>query len=129
MRSYGENLGIAFQIKDDLLDLLGNEIEIGKNSGNDIKRNMITLPLIFSKSKMTSKENRYLKNLLYELKKGKNVMKKIIKLIYDLGGVDYAEDKLKFYSKNAIASISQYPDSDIKNSLLSIVSFNANRSS
>ena len=129
MHCYGENLGVAFQIKDDLLDLLGNEIEIGKNSGNDIKRNMITLPLIFSKSKMTSKENRYFKNLLNELRKRKDVMNKIIQLIYDFGGVDYAEDKLKFYSENAIDSISKYPESDVKKSLLSLVSFNANRSS
>ena len=59
MYSYGENLGIAFQIKDDLLDYLGSESITGKNSGGDVKRNLMTLPLIFAKSKLKSsgKEN------------------------------------------------------------------------
>ena len=48
--SFGENLGMAFQIKEDLFDLLGNENDTGKNNGGDVKRNMATLPLIFSKN-------------------------------------------------------------------------------
>ncbi len=51
MYSYGENLGVAFQIKDDLLDLIGSEYDLGKDIGGDIKKNMITLPLIFAKKK------------------------------------------------------------------------------
>ena len=69
MYSYGENLGIAFQIKDDLLDYLGSESITGKNSGGDVKRNMMTLPLIFAKSKLKSSGKRELNSLMRKLKK------------------------------------------------------------
>ena len=52
MHQFGEHLGMAFQIKDDLFDLLGKEIDTGKNSGGDVKKNMVTLPLIFVKNNM-----------------------------------------------------------------------------
>ena len=74
MYSYGENLGVAFQIKDDLLDYLGSESITGKNSGGDVKRNMMTLPLIFAKSKLKVVEK--LNSLIRKLKKNKNAIKK-----------------------------------------------------
>ena len=52
--AFGENLGMAFQIKDDLFDLLGNEKETGKDIGADLKRNMVTLPLIHTYEKMVT---------------------------------------------------------------------------
>ena len=76
MYSYGENLGIAFQIKDDLLDYLGSESITGKNSGGDVKRNMMTLPLIFAKSKLKSSGKRELNYLMRKLKKIKMLLKK-----------------------------------------------------
>ena len=76
MYSYGENLGIAFQIKDDLLDYLGSESITGKNSGGDVKRNMMTLPLIFAKSKLKSSGKRELNSLMRKLKKIKMLLKK-----------------------------------------------------
>ena len=69
---FGENLGMAFQIKDDLFDLLGKETDTGKNSGGDVKKNLMTLPLIFSYSQMTKSENRQLKKLMSAKKKTKN---------------------------------------------------------
>ncbi|SVD30343.1 uncharacterized protein METZ01_LOCUS383197, partial [marine metagenome] len=66
---FGENLGMAFQIKDDLFDLLGAEYETGKDSGGDVKKNMMTLPLIYSYDIMPKLERRRLKTLLGRKKK------------------------------------------------------------
>ena len=66
---YGESLGMAFQIKDDLFDLMGSESDTGKNSGGDIKKNMKTLPLIFALSNMGRSEKRKLNKLLSIKKK------------------------------------------------------------
>ncbi len=127
MYSYGENLGIAFQIKDDLLDYLGSESITGKNSGGDVKRNMMTLPLIFAKSKLKSSGKRELNFLMRKLKKNKNAIKKIINILHESGGIKYSKSKLNLYSEKATDTLNAYPDSRYKKSLLDMVTFNNNR--
>ena len=61
---FGDNLGMAFQIKDDLFDLVGSEHDTGKNSGGDVKKNMMTLPLIHSYRNLSRSDNRQLIRLL-----------------------------------------------------------------
>ena len=125
--AFGQNLGIAFQIKDDLFDLLGKESDTGKNSGGDVKRNMMTLPLIYSKNNMNRKDYRELKKLLGYKKKNKRVMSDITKLVNKTGGIDYSKKKLDDYSSLAIDAISHYPPSSIKKSCEDLVHFNKNR--
>ena len=48
MEQYGLNLGIAFQIIDDVLDYTGSELIIGKPAGNDLRQGLVTLPLIYA---------------------------------------------------------------------------------
>ena len=125
--SFGENLGMAFQIKDDLFDLLGNENDTGKNNGGDVKRNMATLPLIFSKNNMSRPAYKKLKKLLDVKKKSRSVISQIVQTIEETGGVDYARKKLDEYSQKAIESILPYPDTPIRQSMLDLVDFNASR--
>ena len=125
--SFGENLGMAFQIKDDLFDLLGNENDTGKNNGGDVKRNMATLPLIFSKNNMSRSAYKKLKKLLDVKKKSRSVISQIVQIIEETGGVDYARKKLDEYSQKAIESIMPYPDTPIRQSMLDLVDFNASR--
>lgn len=125
--SFGENLGMAFQIKDDLFDLLGNENDTGKNNGGDVKRNMATLPLIFSKNNMSRPAYKKLKKLLDLKKKSRSVISQIVQIIEETGGVDYARKKLDEYSQKAIESILPYPDTPIRQSMLDLVDFNASR--
>jgi octaprenyl-diphosphate synthase len=124
---YGESLGMAFQIKDDLFDLMGSESDTGKNSGGDIKKNMKTLPLIFSISNMDRLRKRKLNKLLGIKKKNNLVLMEIKNIVDEAGGFKYARQKLEEYSNKAIDSISFYPDSGYKKSLIDIVSFNSNR--
>lgn len=125
--SFGENLGMAFQIKDDLFDLLGNENDTGKNNGGDVKRNMATLPLIFSKNNMSRPAYKKLKKLLDVKKKSRSIISQIVQIIEETGGVDYARKKLDEYSQKAIESILPYPDTPIRQSMLDLVDFNASR--
>lgn len=125
--TFGDNLGMAFQIKDDLFDLLGNENDTGKNTGGDVKKNMATLPLIYSKNNMSRSGYRELKKLLDVKKKNKSVISRICEIIEDTGGVDYARKKLDEFSGKAIDSIMPYPDSPVRQSMLDLVEFNASR--
>ena len=125
--NFGQNLGMAFQIKDDLFDLLGKESDTGKNSGGDVKRNLMTLPLIYSYSHMTKSENRQLKKLLCVKKKTRRILTDIRGMIVESGGFEYSRKKLDDFSNNALDAISFYPDSHIKQSLSDLVAFNALR--
>ena len=117
----GELLGQAFQIKDDLFDLLGSESDTGKNSGGDVKQNMVTLPLIFSKANMSRLEYRELKKLLRTKKKNRSIIKKISDMVEETGGIDYAKKKLDEFSELAVNAINVYPESEVKTSLIDLV--------
>ena len=125
--SFGENLGMAFQIKDDLFDLLGSEHDTGKNSGGDVKKNMFTLPLIFAKNNMSRSQYRELKKLLNKKRKNRSIISKICDLIEEAGGIDYANKKLDEFSERAVNAIASYPESVMKKSLIDLVEFNASR--
>ena len=125
--TFGQNLGLAFQIKDDLFDLLGSESDTGKNSGGDVKQNMVTLPLIFSKANMSRLEYRELKKLLRTKKKNRSIIKKISDMVDETGGIDYAKKKLDEFSELAVNAINVYPESEVKTSLIDLVAFNASR--
>ena len=125
--TFGQNLGLAFQIKDDLFDLLGSESDTGKNGGGDVKQNMITLPLIFSKANMSRLEYRELKKLLRTKKKNRSIIKKISDVVEGAGVIYYDKKKLDEFSELAVNAINVYPESEVKTSLIDLVAFNASR--
>jgi octaprenyl-diphosphate synthase len=118
---------MAFQIKDDLFDLLGSENQTGKDSGGDVKKNMMTLPLIYSIENTNRTVRNKLKSLVRNRKKNITILKEINDIIHDSGGFDYANRKLDEFSNKAIESISSYAESEIKKSLIDLVVFNKER--
>jgi len=123
---YGEKLGTMFQIKDDLLDITGLEREIGKPTMFDLKKNMLTLPLIYILSKQEkSSRKQFMSDLKYLSKKNKK--KEIKSMIIDMGGVEYAEKKIEQLSEEAIDDLRQFDNSETKNALVSAINFNMNR--
>ena len=124
---YGENLGMAFQIKDDLFDFLGSENQTGKDHGGDVKKNMLTLPLIYSIENASRTGRNRIKSLVRKKKKSVKILKEINDIIYDSGGFDFAKKKLDEFSDKATDSISSYAESEIKKSLINLVIFNKER--
>ena len=128
MRLFGEKLGMAFQIKDDLFDMLGVQSKTGKNVGADVKKNMITLPLIYSYSNLKKVESRIVKKILNIKNKSKNDIRKLNELIHSSGGFEYAKQKIDEFSNHAIEALNDYPDTVYKQSLIDLVIFNSRRS-
>lgn len=128
LSSFGKNLGMAFQIKDDLFDLLGNEGKIGKDMAADVKRNMITLPLIHSYSNTTKAGSRQIKRILRRKHKSEKDVNDLKEIIHETGGFNYATSKIDEFNSKALASIQGYHDSVYKDSLTDLVAFNAQRS-
>ena len=127
MINYGTKLGMAFQVKDDLFDILGNENSTGKKIGADVKRNMITLPLIYAYQKISKVESRQIKKILSIKKKNKSNLNDLKEIIDRVGGFSYAQQKIYEFNNQAIEALSPYPESPYKKSMIDLISFNAQR--
>ena len=121
MREFGEHIGMAFQIKDDLFDY-GTE-KIGKPTGIDIKEQKITLPLIHALNNCSDKEKRWVINSIKNHNTDKVRVKELIQFVKLKGGLEYAVYVMKQYQSKALAILQQYPDSTYKNSLELMVNY------
>jgi octaprenyl-diphosphate synthase len=126
MKSLGENIGVAFQIKDDLLDYEGTGLT-GKTVGNDIKEKKITLPLIHALEKSEKSTKKHILGIIKNKKKTKDDISEVIKFVSDYGGMEYATLKMNQYRDNAFAIIDSYPDSAVKESLREFISYTTSR--
>jgi len=128
MKDLGENIGIAFQIRDDLLDYEGSGLT-GKAAGNDIKERKITLPLIHALGKSPATEKKRILFIVKKKKKTKAEISQVIKYVAENGGMQYAETRMNQYRDKALAILDSYPDSDVKESLREFVSYTTSRNS
>ena len=125
MRLFGEKVGMAFQIKDDLFDY-GND-EIGKPLGIDIKEKKMTLPLIYALRNTTwAKRQKVLFTIKNQSHKPKKV-KEVIEFVKQSGGIDYAQKKMMEFYHESMDMLQQFPPSDYRNSLQSLVQFTIER--
>ncbi|CAM1353045.1 MULTISPECIES: polyprenyl synthetase family protein [Tenacibaculum] len=121
MRKFGEYIGIAFQIKDDLFDY--TEDKIGKPTGIDIKEQKMTLPLIYTLNTCSPKEKSWLINSVKKHNKNKKRVKEVIAFVKENGGLEYTTAKMHDYKNKALAILNNYPDSDYKDSLLQMIDY------
>ncbi|MDL5513158.1 polyprenyl synthetase family protein [Arenibacter sp. M-2] len=124
-RKFGELIGMAFQIKDDLFDY--GEERIGKPTGIDIKEQKMTLPLIFVLNKCTKAEKKWLINSIKNHNKDKKRVKEVIAFVKVNGGLEYAVKKMLAYKEEALALLDTYPDSEYKSSLELMVNYVVDR--
>lgn len=126
MKEFGEYLGVAFQIKDDLLDYMGDGLT-GKREGNDIKEKKITLPLIHALRETGPVKRRHIIRILRKKKKGRKEISAVIDFVREHKGLEYAEKKMKEYSDMAMRILDAYPDSETKSALIEFVIFSTLR--
>lgn len=127
LKNFGEMVGMAFQIRDDIFDYLGKSSTIGKPVGNDLKEKKITLPLIYS---LKHSDNKKTKEIVHILKKNELTKKDItyiVNYVKNSGGIDYAQNIAKNYIQKAINELSIFPDSEVKQSLINFSNFVINR--
>jgi octaprenyl-diphosphate synthase len=126
MKDLGENIGIAFQIRDDILDYEGTGLT-GKTVGNDIKERKITLPLIHALEQSPSSRRKQILGLMKKRKKSKSEINEVIHFVSDYGGIEYSEIKMHQYRDKALAILDSYPDSDVKESFKEFVRYTTSR--
>jgi octaprenyl-diphosphate synthase len=122
LKNYGENLGIAFQIRDDILDYIGTAKLFGKPLGGDIKEKKLTLPLIYALKNSSSAQS---KHIIRQIKNGgkKLVVKDVIDFVHKNGGIYFAEKVSREYAQKAKESLAVFENSEYRSALESLVQF------
>ena len=128
LAKFGEKFGLVFQIKDDLLDITGNVEGLGKPAGFDLKKNILTLPLIYLFENLPDSEEKVVKRQLNNHVK-KSEIREIRKLIEKHGGIQFAENQIDRLAKEAQDELNIFSDSVYKDSLLAALKFNSHRNS
>ena len=121
MRLFGEYIGMAFQIKDDLFDY--TEDAIGKPTGIDIKEQKMTLPLIYVLNTCTEKEKQWLINSVKKYNKDKKRVKEVIAFVKTHNGLEYATAKMKEFQQKALNILNDFPASPYKEALILMVNY------
>lgn len=121
-RQIGENLGYAFQIKDDIFDYY-HDANIGKPTGNDIREGKVTLPLLHTLLHSDGPEVAELKSILVRKDFTQENIDRLIEFAKVSGGIEYAEKCMEEYLEKAISTLREIPDSDAKESLLLLAGY------
>jgi octaprenyl-diphosphate synthase len=126
MYSIGQDAGIAFQIKDDIFDYQSKGL-LGKPTGNDIKEKKITLPLLHVLNEADRSERKRILRLIKRKNNSSVVVKELIQLVTEKGGLEYAEQKMNEFKDRAIAGLKEFPDCEARESLIELMNYIATR--
>ena len=125
MKLFGEKVGIAFQIKDDLFDY-GKE-DIGKPTGNDIKEKKLTLPLIYTLNNISSSKKIELIYILKNENKNLEKVRYVIDTVVETGGINYAAEKMNSYRDEALSILHEFEDNEVRKALEELVRYTTDR--
>ncbi|CAN5407903.1 polyprenyl synthetase family protein [soil metagenome] len=126
MHDFGEAVGIAFQIKDDLFDYEQTE-QTGKPRGIDIKEHKMTLPLIYALQKVDSSQKRFIMNTIRNHSEDKDKVEKVVNAVMQAGGLDYARKAMYSYQQKAFDLLEGIDNSTYRESLINLVRFTTER--
>jgi octaprenyl-diphosphate synthase len=113
---YGERVGMAFQVVDDILDYTSTQEQLGKETMLDLKDGKVTLPLIAAIAQAGDEKEAVLK-LVEEVKNGQSSALEIAEMIRKHGGLVYAAQLARSMAMEATAELAVLPDSHLKQSL------------
>jgi octaprenyl-diphosphate synthase len=107
LRAYGENLGVAFQIQDDTLDLIGEQESLGKPVYLDLEEGTASLAVLYALGHSLDAAEA--------LRTGDHA--RVVQMLHDHGALDYAAEKARAFAEQAIAALSTLPESEARNEL------------
>jgi octaprenyl-diphosphate synthase len=125
MELYGLSLGIAFQIQDDILDIVGDTRTVGKTLGIDVEKGKMTLPMIHFLRTAPAEHRQVLRSLMTSHDADK--VERIRNLILPSGSMDYANAKARQYAARARGALEDLPDSDARRVLETMAEFVVSR--
>lgn len=122
MFEYGKNLGLSFQVVDDILDFTQSTEQLGKPAGSDLSKGNLTAPVIFALEKEPK-----LREIIDSEFSEAGSLDTAIELILECGGLSRARELAKQKADLAIQKLQCLPESEYRNSLEGIVKYNLER--
>jgi octaprenyl-diphosphate synthase len=129
LAEYGRNLGLAFQIVDDVLDLTASEQVLGKPVASDLREGKVTMAVIHALERCTPAERKLVEKVLEERAFQSVRHEQILEMLERYGSIDYAYDAAAKYAEAAAEALSVFPESEIKRALLFAPEFVVERTS
>jgi octaprenyl-diphosphate synthase len=120
---FGENLGMAFQIADDLLDYREQKETTGKPSGNDLREHKVTLPLIYALRQMPAVSLREVKRLFASESVTDQEIAAVVEIVEQSGGFEYARARGEEFAEQAQDALNELPDNVARQSLGASISY------
>jgi geranylgeranyl pyrophosphate synthase len=120
LKIFGNNLGLAFQIRDDVLDMSSSLETLGKDIGNDIRNGKKTLIAVHALKHASGNQETLLADIFGNRGATKEQVKKVAALFKEIGSIDYADKKATHFSNTAIDALGPLKDSVAKELLTSL---------
>jgi octaprenyl-diphosphate synthase len=127
LKSYGRNLGIAFQLVDDALDYAGDSERLGKSVGDDFREGKITLPVILAFRRGTKSEREFWQSSLVDGDSSDESLRRAIDLIKRHRAIEATLERARTYGAMAKDALAIFPDSVPRQALLDVVDFCVSR--
>ena len=129
LRRYGEQLGMAFQLADDLLDYTETESVTGKPSGNDLREHKVTVPLIAALPQMSPAARDVVNSLFDSTVPTDAQIAEVVAIVTECGGLDYARRKGEEFAQEAEEALAGLPASEARQSLAEAIAYVLDRRS
>ena len=123
LRRFGEALGMAFQIVDDLLDYTADAAALGKPSGSDLREHKVTLPLIYALPRMEESERKAVAVLLRSAEPADGQIAEVIGSVARAGGLDYARERAQRLGQQADTELDLLPPSPARDALRASITY------
>jgi len=120
--AYGTNIGLAFQITDDVLDLVGDEGDLGKEVGRDLAEAMPTLPMIYAVADMDG-DRRELSRRIVAPDKSPGEVRELLAAIRASGGIERARDRARGFHDAAVEALGRLPERPERDALRDVADF------
>ncbi|MBI4465450.1 MAG: polyprenyl synthetase family protein [Acidobacteria bacterium] len=111
LAEYGKNLGMAFQLVDDLLDFTANEEVLGKPVGSDLREGKVTLPLIYLLDRCTEEEQSKIAKVVEEQAFQSVPWEDVLEILHRYQTLEQVKKDAKFYAHNAVRHLARFSDS------------------
>jgi octaprenyl-diphosphate synthase len=126
---YGDRLGMAFQIADDILDYTENESMTGKPGGLDLREHKVTLPLIAALRQVSAAGRKRIDELFATENPDDELHADVIAIVAEAGGIDYARRRGEQFAHDAEEALRVIPESPIRASLTDAIAYVMDRRS
>ncbi len=120
---YGERLGMAFQVADDLLDYTEGQEMTGKPGGLDLKEHKVTLPLIAALREMSGSDRTRVEALFASTEPEDDAIAEVIGIVRANGGLEYARRRGDQFAREAEESLADLPESPARSALVDAISY------